>query len=78
MSDLPPDEPLSPSEQRLAALLGLLRSDIVRSRPALVGAIMRQVRWQHLVRDVLGAVGAFASSVGRGLTFLLGQPGSRR
>jgi hypothetical protein len=69
------DEQLTPAEQRLAALLALLRSDLVRSRPGLVVAIMRHVRWQRLLRDFAGALGIFASSVARGFGLLLGRPG---
>jgi hypothetical protein len=67
------DEPLTPAEQRLAALLALLRSDLVRSRPALVGRIMKRVRWQRVLREVLGAVGTFASTVAQGVTMLVGR-----
>jgi hypothetical protein len=71
------DEQLTPAEQRLAALLALLRSDLVRSRPGLAVAIMRSVRWQRLLRDVADALGTFASSVARGLGLLLGRSGGR-
>lgn len=77
MSEGPREEPLTPAEQRLAALLTLLRSDLVRSRPALVAATMRRVRWQELLRDVFGALGTLASSVTHGLTILLGGSSGR-
>lgn len=77
MSEGSRDEPLSLAEQRLVSLLALLRSDLVRSRPALVGAIMRRVRWQGLIRELLGAVGTVASSLAHGVTLLLGRPRSR-
>ena len=78
MSDGPLDEAPTPAEQRLAALLALLRSDMIRSRPALVEHIMRRVRWQGLVREALEAVEIFASTVGRGLALLLARSPSRR
>ena len=78
MSEGPSDDALTPAEQRLAALLALLRSDLVRSRPGLVTAIMRQVRWQRVVRDVLGALGTLASSVTEGLVLLLGRSSDGR
>ncbi|HEV3480445.1 MAG TPA: hypothetical protein VG144_13485 [Gaiellaceae bacterium] len=81
MSDRIGEEPPTPAEQRLAALLALLRSDLVRSRPGLATAIMRSVRWQGLLRDMADALGTFASSVVRGLGILLGHsrgPGERR
>jgi hypothetical protein len=63
VSDRSGGEQPTPAEQRLVALLALLRSDLVRSRPGLAAAIMRRVRWQGLLRDVAGALGSFASSV---------------
>ena len=78
MSEGPSDDGLTPAEQRLAALLALLRSDLVRSRPGLVTAIMRQVRWQRVMRDVLGALGTLASSVTQGLVLLLGRSSDGR
>jgi hypothetical protein len=75
------DEQPTPAEQRLVALLALLRSDLVRSRPGLVAAIMGRVRWQGLLRDVAAALGTFASSVAHGLGLLLGRsagPGDDR
>lgn len=74
------DEPLTPAEQRLASLLALLRSDTVRSRPALVGRIMKRIHWQRVVRDVFGAVGSFAAVLAQGVAVLVGGPprGGRR
>ncbi len=71
MSERPPDEPLTPAEQRLATLLSLLQTELVRSRPALVAAVMRRVRWQQLLREGIGVLGVLASSVGRGLAVFL-------
>ena len=78
MSEGPSDPPLTPAEQRLAALLALLQSDLVQSRPGLVAVIMRRVRWQQLLREIFGALGTFASSVGRGLTLFFGRSAPRR
>jgi hypothetical protein len=70
------DEPLTPAEQRLATLLALLQSELVRSRPGLVAAVMRRVRWQQLLRELVDALGGLASSVVRGVgVFLRGSPG---
>jgi hypothetical protein len=70
------DEPLTPAEQRLATLLALLRSELVRSRPGLVAAVMRRVRWQQLLRELVDAFGTLASSVVQGLgLFLRGSRG---
>lgn len=77
MSERSGDEQPTPAEQRLLALLALLRSDLVRSRPGLVAAIMQRVRWQGLLRDVAEALGSFASSVAHGLGLLLGRSAGR-
>ena len=69
---------MTPAERRLAALLALLQSDLVRSRPGLVAAIMRRVRWQQLLREIFGGLGTLASSIGRGLTLFLGRPSASR
>jgi hypothetical protein len=69
---------LSPAEQRVAALLALLRSDLVRTQPGLVAAIMRRVRWQQLVREVVSTLGNFASSVANGVTVFLGRSDGHR
>lgn len=78
MSERTGDEPPTPAEQRLAALLALLQSDFVRSRPGLVTVIMRRVRWQGLVREVFDAFETFASSVAQGLIVFFGRPGAPR
>jgi hypothetical protein len=70
VTDGPQQEPMSAEEQRLVALLALLRSELITSRPGLVGAIMSRVRWQRLLREVFEAVGTFASSLARGLGVL--------
>jgi hypothetical protein len=69
---------LTPAEQRVAALLALLRSDLVRTRPGLVAVIMRRVRWQQLVREFVSSLGNFASSVADGLTVFLGRSGGHK
>jgi hypothetical protein len=70
------EEPLTPAEQRVATLLALLQSELVQSRPGLVAAVMRRVRWQQLLREVVDVLGTLASSVVRGLgVFLRGAPG---
>lgn len=71
-------EPLSPAEQRVAALLALLRSDLIRSRPGLVTAIMQRVRWQQLLREVFATLGTFASSFAGGVSVFFGRSGGHR
>ncbi len=76
MSDRRSEEPLSPAEQRLMALLALLQSELVRSRPGMVAAVMGRVRWQQLLRELVDALGTLAWSFARGVgLFLRRAPG---
>jgi hypothetical protein len=68
VSEHPPEEPLTPAEQRLLSLLVLLRTDAVRTDFALVRRLMTSVRWQRAVREVLTAVGSLAAAVADGVT----------
>ena len=69
MSDeIRPDDELAAAEVRLLGLLTLLRSDAVRRDPRLVQTLMRRVRWQSRVRDVLAAVARLAGAVVDGLS----------
>jgi hypothetical protein len=77
VSALPPDDPLTPAEQRLLALLLLLRTDEARSDPLLARRVIQSVRWQRAVRQVLAAVGGLAAAVGEGLAVLVGARAGR-
>lgn len=57
MSALPPSESPTPAEQRLLALLLLLRSPSDGANPSLIGSVMRRVRIQMMVRELLGVLG---------------------
>jgi hypothetical protein len=70
-SSLPPDEPLGRAEQRLLALLAVLRVDPADDDAAAVRRLMLSLRWQRAVRSALATVGAFAGTLGDGLSLLL-------
>lgn len=65
-------EELSPAEQRVRALLGLLRSEPPASSSSLTLAVMRTARWQAALREVIRRTGAFASGLVTGIDLLLG------
>jgi hypothetical protein len=72
VSERPPDEPLTPAEERLLVLLLLLQVDEARSDPLLGRRVMESLRWQQAVRQVLAAIGGLAAAVGEGLATLAG------
>jgi len=77
MSELPPEQEISPVEQRLLHLLDALRGETQGGDGAFVGSVMRQVRVQSLLRELLGAVGVLTSAVREALAILLGSAQSR-
>lgn len=80
MTDTPPRGP-SPAEQRLLALLTLLRGqmDGAPSEGRVpVHAIMRTIRWQRAVRDVLRTIGQLGVAISSGITLSLGKAGRRK
>lgn len=77
----PPEERLTPAEERLLALLVLLRAAPAAGAPAFTQAVMRRARWQHVLRQLLEAAGTMAGALVDAL--LLGRrsgarPGERR
>ncbi len=72
MNDEPQREELTPAEERLLALLTLLRADAPRSDPALTDAIIRTARWQLVLRSVFRTVGGFANVTIDALAAVLG------
>lgn len=66
------DDRLSPSEERLLALLTQLRADSPRASESLTATVLQTARWQSLVRRVLRSTGAFATSMVTGVDVLLG------
>ena len=69
-----PDEEPSAAEERVLALLTLLRTDAGRDDPTLVATVMRHLRFQRAVREALTAVGAVAGAVSDGVAVILGVP----
>ena len=80
MSGRPRNDELTPPEERLLALLVLLRADPGLGTARLAAAVMRSVRWQRALRDVMQALGNLASAVADGVFVLVGVPrgGGRR
>ncbi len=71
MSELPPEQPPSPAEQRLLLLLEVLRREAGGDDRAFVGSVMRHVRVQSVLRELLSAVGGLTSAVREALAILL-------
>lgn len=71
MSELPPEPPTTPAEQRLSLLLEELRREAGGDDRAFVGSVMRHVRFQSLLRELLSAVGGLALAVREALAILL-------
>lgn len=63
MSELPPSDSPSAAEQRLLALLLLLRAPADRGDPSLIASVMRRVRVQRTVRELLGVLGGLTGAV---------------
>jgi hypothetical protein len=72
-----PNGPETPAEARLRELLEPLRADAPEPPDALVPRLLRTVRWQRTVREVLDTAGALAAVVGDGLRVLVGAGGKR-
>jgi hypothetical protein len=66
------EEELSPAEERLVALLALLRAEAPRSDRALTHAVMRTARWQLVLQNVFRVVGGFAGMTVDALAAILG------
>jgi len=71
MSELPPERPTNPTEQRLSLLLEELRREAGGDDRAFVGSLMRHVRVQSLLRELLSAVGGLTLAVREALALLL-------
>ena len=68
-----PREDLTPEEQRLAALLLLLRSHEPRTAGPSPEGVVRVVRVQLVVKDAVQAVATLAGAVADGVALLLGR-----
>ncbi len=71
MSEGPSDEAVGPAEERLLALLGLLR-EAGRVDDATVERVMRSVRRQHGLREIFAALNHLALALSGGLSLLFG------
>jgi hypothetical protein len=66
------EEDLTAAEERLLALLTLLRAEAPRSDRALTQAVMRTAQWQLILQGVFRAVGGFAGVTVDALVAILG------
>ena len=73
-----PEEARGAAEERLLALLALLRAEGERDDHTLVGTVMRNVRWQRTVRELLITIGSLAGAVTDGVAAILGLPRRQR
>ena len=69
-----PDADRSPAEERALALLAVLRAEADDGDRAFVGGVMRTVRFQRTLREVLTAIGSLAGAVTHGVAAVLGLP----
>ena len=66
------EDDLTAAEERLLALLTLLRTEVPRSDRALTEAVMRTAHWQLVLQGVFRAVGGFAGVTVDALVAILG------
>ena len=69
-----PDEERTAAEERLLALLALIGAETGRDDPRGVAAMMRQVRWQRELRELMRALGDLAGALAFGVAAILGIP----
>jgi hypothetical protein len=69
------DDPLTPAEARVRALLAPMREAHVPDGDALAAAVVRTARWQRPVRRALLTVGEALDAVTGGLRDLLPRRG---
>jgi hypothetical protein len=72
----PPDEPLTPAEQRLERLLALLRVE-PEGGAALPERVVRRARVQLRVKAVAATLVDIAGAIGDTVTFLVGERAGR-
>ncbi len=79
MSELPPEQPPTTAEQRLLLLLEAFRREAAGDDRAFVGSVMRHVRVQGLLRELLAAFGGLTSAAREALALVLtSRSGGRR
>ena len=72
-----PDTARSLAEERVLTLLTLLRTEAAQPDRRLVGSVLRQLRFQRALREVLTAIGSLAEAVTLGVAAILGVPRRR-
>jgi hypothetical protein len=72
MSGLPPSRPPSAAEQRLLGLLLLLRTADDAVDRSLIVSIMRRIRIQSAIREVMGVLEGITGAAGNVLRLLAG------
>ncbi len=65
-----PPEPHDRAEERLFALLALLKLDDVRADPALTNSVIHTLRWQLIVRPIFEAAGSVLGSIATAFVLL--------
>ena len=73
MNEPPREERPTVAEERLLALLLLLRDERDPRNGALLAAVMRRVRWQRTLRDAARAIGDLALALADGLATIAGM-----
>jgi hypothetical protein len=71
-----PGEALSPSEQRVVELLGLLGTEVVTTRTDLPSSVVRRLRGQRDSRVALTVASGLLAAVAAGLVALLPRAGA--
>lgn len=72
MSERLGDEPPSAAEERLLALLALLRAEPRHLDGTVTGSVMRTLQWQLLARSVARAAARLGGSILDGLALVAG------
>jgi len=73
----PPEEPLTPAQERVHQHLGALREDPPKPGSELVPDAVRRARWQRALRTPLHALGHLLSAMADGVALIAGS-GRRR
>jgi len=73
----PPEEPLTPAQERVQEHLGVLREDPPQPGRELVPSTVSRARWQRALRTPLQALGHLLSAMVDGVSLIAGS-GRRR
>ncbi|MGI8595275.1 MAG: hypothetical protein ACR2ML_13100 [Solirubrobacteraceae bacterium] len=69
----PPEEPLTPAQERVEGYLGLLREEPPQPGRELVPATVRRARWQLALRTPLRALGHLLTAMADGVALIAGS-----